>query len=394
MVGGAAADFERARPLFEAMGKTIVHVGGPGAGQVVKACNQIVVAIAYAGLSEALVLGAKAGVDPAKILQVLGGGLANSRVLEMRGPTMIAAPVRARLPRRPAPQGPGDRPRHRQGAGRSDPRHRPGRPALRGGRRRRPRPARPLCLADAGRGRGRLQDRGGVSAEPAPRANNQSYPRRFSYPQRRLAVSSASASVIPSSGGSVRPASQAAAKPASPRAARSPAMTRSCSACNAGSRGVPGGLPGRAPDLPGGCCASPQPLCRRFVDDRILLRSGPGVLPVGVGRERRLLPPGSLSGDRPDDEPLPAGRQRVLRRLWLPDRHELRVLAPPWPGRGSHTQLAWQGRGSPSPRDRNRAPAAGPASDRGRARSGAPRRPFADRRPPRRRGRRCAPPPS
>jgi len=89
MVGGAEADVERARPLFEAMGTTIVHVGGPGAGQVVKACNQIVVAVAYAGLSEALVLGTKAGVEPEKILQVLGGGLANSRVLEMRGPAMI-----------------------------------------------------------------------------------------------------------------------------------------------------------------------------------------------------------------------------------------------------------------------------------------------------------------
>ncbi|MDQ3695479.1 MAG: 2-hydroxy-3-oxopropionate reductase [Chloroflexota bacterium] len=89
MVGGAGADVARARPLFEAMGTTIVHVGGPGAGQVVKACNQIVVAVAYAGLSEALVLGTKAGVEPEKILQVLGGGLANSRVLEMRGPTMI-----------------------------------------------------------------------------------------------------------------------------------------------------------------------------------------------------------------------------------------------------------------------------------------------------------------
>ena len=89
MVGGAEGDFQRARPLFEAMGKTIVHVGGPGAGQVVKACNQIVVAVAYAGLSEALVLGAKAGVDPEKILQVHGGGLANSRVLELRGPTML-----------------------------------------------------------------------------------------------------------------------------------------------------------------------------------------------------------------------------------------------------------------------------------------------------------------
>ncbi len=90
MVGGEAADVARAMPLFEAMGKTIVHVGGPGAGQIVKACNQVAVAVNFAGVSEALMLGAKAGVDPAKIAQVLGGGLAASRVLEMRGPTMIA----------------------------------------------------------------------------------------------------------------------------------------------------------------------------------------------------------------------------------------------------------------------------------------------------------------
>ena len=89
MIGGEAADVERAMPLFEAMGKTIVHVGKAGAGQVVKACNQIVVALNYAAVSEALVLGAKAGVDPAKIVQVLSGGLAASRVLEMRGPTML-----------------------------------------------------------------------------------------------------------------------------------------------------------------------------------------------------------------------------------------------------------------------------------------------------------------
>jgi 2-hydroxy-3-oxopropionate reductase len=90
MVGGEADDFQRAMPLFEAMGKTIVHVGGPGAGQIVKACNQIAVAINYAAVSEALVLGAKAGVDPDKIVEVLSGGLATSRVLEMKGRSMIA----------------------------------------------------------------------------------------------------------------------------------------------------------------------------------------------------------------------------------------------------------------------------------------------------------------
>ncbi len=89
MVGGSEDAFQRAMPLFQAMGTTIVHCGGPGAGQTVKSCNQIAVAVNIAGLSEALVLGAKAGVDPAKVLQVLGGGLANSKVLEMRGPGMI-----------------------------------------------------------------------------------------------------------------------------------------------------------------------------------------------------------------------------------------------------------------------------------------------------------------
>jgi 2-hydroxy-3-oxopropionate reductase len=90
MVGGADGDVARAMPLFAAMGKTIVHVGGPGAGQLVKACNQVVVAINYAAVSEALLLAARAGVDPAKVVQVLSGGLAASRVLELKGEAMIA----------------------------------------------------------------------------------------------------------------------------------------------------------------------------------------------------------------------------------------------------------------------------------------------------------------
>jgi 2-hydroxy-3-oxopropionate reductase len=84
MVGGSAEDFAQAEPLFEPLGKTVVHVGGVGAGQVVKACNQIVVALTIEAVSEALVLGSKAGVDPAKILDVLSGGLAANRVMEMR----------------------------------------------------------------------------------------------------------------------------------------------------------------------------------------------------------------------------------------------------------------------------------------------------------------------
>jgi 2-hydroxy-3-oxopropionate reductase len=89
MVGGTEADLKGAMPLFEAMGKTIVHIGGPGAGQIAKACNQVMVAVNYAAVSEALVLAERSGVDPEMVAQVLGGGLANSRVLEMRGATMI-----------------------------------------------------------------------------------------------------------------------------------------------------------------------------------------------------------------------------------------------------------------------------------------------------------------
>jgi len=84
MAGGSEAAFERARPLFEALGKTIVHVGPIGAGQVVKACNQVVVALSIEAVAEALVLGSKHGVDPGTILDVLGGGLAGNKVMEVR----------------------------------------------------------------------------------------------------------------------------------------------------------------------------------------------------------------------------------------------------------------------------------------------------------------------
>lgn len=89
MVGGPEAIFQHCLPIFQALGQTIVHVGESGAGQVVKACNQIVVALTIEALGEALVLGSKAGVDPVKILQVLGGGLAANRFMELRGPSMI-----------------------------------------------------------------------------------------------------------------------------------------------------------------------------------------------------------------------------------------------------------------------------------------------------------------
>ena len=90
MVGGEEDDFERARPLFRVMGETVVHVGGVGAGQVVKACNQIVVALVIEAIAEALVLGSKAGVAPDRVVEVLSGGLASNKVLEVKGEKFLS----------------------------------------------------------------------------------------------------------------------------------------------------------------------------------------------------------------------------------------------------------------------------------------------------------------
>jgi 2-hydroxy-3-oxopropionate reductase len=84
MVGGSEEDFERAKPLFDVMGKTVTHVGPTGTGQVTKAANQVVVALTIEAVSEALVLGSKGGVSPEKILDVLSGGLAGNKVMEVK----------------------------------------------------------------------------------------------------------------------------------------------------------------------------------------------------------------------------------------------------------------------------------------------------------------------
>ncbi len=89
MVGGEEASFERARPVLAAMGKTIVHVGPSGAGQVTKAANQIVVGMTNAAVAEALVLAAKSGVDPAKVVQAISGGAARCWALENRAPRVL-----------------------------------------------------------------------------------------------------------------------------------------------------------------------------------------------------------------------------------------------------------------------------------------------------------------
>ena len=89
MVGGPEDEFERARPLFELMGKNITLVGENGVGQTVKVANQIVVALTIEAVGEALVFASKAGADPAKVRQALMGGLAQSRILEVHGQRMI-----------------------------------------------------------------------------------------------------------------------------------------------------------------------------------------------------------------------------------------------------------------------------------------------------------------
>ena len=89
MVGGKAKTFEKVKPLFEAMGKNIVHVGDHGAGQVAKACNQIVVSLTIEGVSEALTFARRNGVDAAKVRAALMGGSAGSKILEAHGKRIL-----------------------------------------------------------------------------------------------------------------------------------------------------------------------------------------------------------------------------------------------------------------------------------------------------------------
>ncbi|MGJ4858263.1 2-hydroxy-3-oxopropionate reductase [Labrys sp. La1] len=89
MVGGPEAAFERARPLFEKMGKNITLVGGNGDGQTTKVANQIIVALNIEAVGEALLFASRAGADPAKVRQALMGGFAASRILEVHGERMV-----------------------------------------------------------------------------------------------------------------------------------------------------------------------------------------------------------------------------------------------------------------------------------------------------------------
>ncbi|MCB1725198.1 MAG: 2-hydroxy-3-oxopropionate reductase [Chromatiaceae bacterium] len=89
MVGGPQKAFDRARPLFELMGKNITLVGDNGAGQTCKVANQIIVALNIEAVGEALLFASKAGVDPARVREALMGGFANSKILEVHGERMI-----------------------------------------------------------------------------------------------------------------------------------------------------------------------------------------------------------------------------------------------------------------------------------------------------------------
>jgi 3-hydroxyisobutyrate dehydrogenase-like beta-hydroxyacid dehydrogenase len=90
MAGGDESAFDRVRPILECYGKTIVHMGPAGAGQVAKACNQICTIVNMLGAAEAMLMAERAGIDPAKARDVLMTGFGASRMLEMQAPKMIA----------------------------------------------------------------------------------------------------------------------------------------------------------------------------------------------------------------------------------------------------------------------------------------------------------------
>lgn len=89
MCGGTPEAFARARPLLEAMGQQITHVGASGSGQVAKAANQVIVGITISAVAEALHLAKRSGVDPAAVRESLRGGFAWSRIMELHGQRMI-----------------------------------------------------------------------------------------------------------------------------------------------------------------------------------------------------------------------------------------------------------------------------------------------------------------
>ena len=101
MVGGAAAAVERAKPLFARLGPTVIHVGESGTGQTTKACHQLALLVNAQGAAEALALAGRCGLDVERVRQVMMGGMASSRVLDVFGARMasrdFAAGIESRL---------------------------------------------------------------------------------------------------------------------------------------------------------------------------------------------------------------------------------------------------------------------------------------------------------
>jgi 3-hydroxyisobutyrate dehydrogenase-like beta-hydroxyacid dehydrogenase len=95
MAGGEEADFEQAQPVFQALGRS-THVGPHGAGQLAKLANQMIVGITIGAVAEALLMAAKGGADMAKVRQAIGGGFADSRILQVHGQRMVERDFAAR----------------------------------------------------------------------------------------------------------------------------------------------------------------------------------------------------------------------------------------------------------------------------------------------------------
>ena len=152
MIGGDARAVAALQPCWQAMGKTIVHQGGPGAGQQAKMVNQALIASCMVGVCESLLYGYKAGLDLEKVLQSVSGGGGLELVAGELRPADVARRFRARLLRRTLPQGPGHHPRRIEADEPHHARRRPGRTALPLPAGPGPRPRR-HAIADPGLGR-------------------------------------------------------------------------------------------------------------------------------------------------------------------------------------------------------------------------------------------------
>jgi len=97
MIGGSQAGVERVSPILSSYAKSIVHIGGSGAGQVAKACNQICTIVNQLGAAEAMLLAERAGVDPRAVKEAMMGGFAASRMLDLQAPKMIARDFQGRI---------------------------------------------------------------------------------------------------------------------------------------------------------------------------------------------------------------------------------------------------------------------------------------------------------